>query len=314
MTVRCPICGGQTSCRSMRVRSGKELALFHCSSCNFDFFDTDPTALLAANKLDESRLGAAGLAIPDVEKDFSNGLRQSRPYIETYLGPDDSGRNILEIGCSWGYFLTLLQDKGCKPYGVELNAVRARYVNETLGIPCFTVLEACEQQGIQFKQIFLFYVLEYIPDPGRYLTRLLKLLDADGRIVVITPNLADPLKDIWRNQAFGGFFYDECAVNYFTPQAVRNLVKSLPFSGHSIATKQGYSFVNHLSWYLTNAPRTTGMVGGDYYVQNIGNSLESSSNDLGILLARSLKDFDAEYRRLIEQHEYGNQIHVVLER
>ena len=214
----CRICEGPAHSRPVEVRGGKPIALWHCLSCNFDFFAHDPTPSLMADKLDQSRLQAAGLEIPPVERDFSNGLRQSQSYIETYLGPEDIGRNILEIGCCWGYFLKLLQDKGCNPYGVELNAVRARYVNVTLGIPCFTVLEACEQQGIQFKQIFLFYVLEYIPNPGRYLTRLLKLLDADGRIVLITPNLVDPLKDIWRNQAFGGFFYDECAVNYFSPQ------------------------------------------------------------------------------------------------
>jgi 2-polyprenyl-3-methyl-5-hydroxy-6-metoxy-1,4-benzoquinol methylase len=313
MSANCTICDEPTSARSQQVRSGKMLDLFHCPSCNFEFFDADPTDLLAANKLDESRLEAAGLAIPDLEKDFANGLRQSEPLIQRYLDAGDRDRNILEIGCSWGYFLKLVRDRGSNPYGIELSSVRAGYVNNTLGIPCHTTLEECEGQGVRFKQIFLFYVLEYVPEPVQYLSRLLNLLDPDGRIVLITPNLNDPLKDIWNNQSFGNFFYDECAVNYFTPQSVHKTIERLPVKSAAVTTQQGYSFVNQVSWHLTGAPRTTGMVGGDYYIQDIIDRLSTAPHVLGSLLAERVQSFDADYRQLIEQHENGNQIHVVLE-
>lgn len=314
MSSNCPICNGGCQSRVINVRSGKEMSLFHCGSCNFDFFQEDPTGALAANKLDESRLKAAGLDIPAVEKDFENGVRQSAPYIKEYLSDTDRGRNILEIGCSWGYFLHLLRENGACPYGVELNKVRAEYVNERLGIRCFTDIEGCEAHGIKFKKIFLFYVLEYVPNPAAYLKRLLNLLDKDGSIVLITPNLADPLKDVWNNQAFGRFFYDECAINYFTPTAVRKLIGQLPARSSSVSTRQGYSFANQVGWYLNNGPRTTGMVGGDYYTQEIVDRLGASPTALGVQLAKHVREFDAEYRRIIERHEYGNQIRVVIGR
>jgi 2-polyprenyl-3-methyl-5-hydroxy-6-metoxy-1,4-benzoquinol methylase len=290
------------------------MALQHCSACDFDFFDVDPTAQLAAGKLDESRLRAAGLAIPDVDKDFANGLRQSQPYVEAYLGEAVRNRNVLEIGCSWGYFLQLVRERGGVPHGLEVNGLRADYVQDKLGIPCHTDLGECERQGRQYHQIFLFYVLEYIPDPVNYLRRLLGLLDADGRIVLITPNLSDALMDLWRNEAFGNFFYDEHAVNYFTTQSVRKLVAKLPASKSAVSTHQGYSVINHLSWYLTNAPRTTGMVGGDYYVGDVTARLKEHGGQLGAELAAALCDFDARYRSLIEAHDYGNQIEVTISR
>src|SRR5262245_24919756 len=105
MTAVCSICGGPAAARNGQARSGKDLTIFRCESCRFDFLDHDPTDGLAANKLDETRLKAAGLDIPSVERDFANGLAQSRPYVAEYIGSADAGGNILEIGCSWGYFL-----------------------------------------------------------------------------------------------------------------------------------------------------------------------------------------------------------------
>ena len=312
MNDNCKICVQTALSREITVRSGKKIEIFHCENCDYVFFIFDPTASLDANKLDQSRLMSAGLDIPSIEKDFANGIKQSLPYIDKYISLEDRNNNILEIGGSWGYFLKLLQEKGCKPYGVELNGVRAKYVNEVLNIPCFDSLEECEKKGIKYKQIFLFYVFEYVHDPVKYISRLLDLLEEGGRIVLITPNLADPLKDIWKNEAFGHFFYDENAVNYFKPKSVKGLMKRFPNNEYSIHIIQGYSFVNHISWFLNNAPRTTGMVGGDYYVQDISHKLEASGHDLGRKLSSVLLDLDKQYRRLIEEYEYGNQIELIV--
>jgi 2-polyprenyl-3-methyl-5-hydroxy-6-metoxy-1,4-benzoquinol methylase len=298
------------------------MTLWHCEACDFDFFDHDPTRSLETNKLDESRLKAAGLDIPARDKDFANGIEQSRGYVDEYLEAGDAGRNVLEIGCSWGYFLKLAREAGARPYGIELNALRADHVNANLDIPCDTSLEACEARGIRFHKIFLFYVLEYVPNPVAYLRRLVSLLDDGGAIVLVTPSLADPLKDLWKNEAFGRFFYDEHAINYMTPQSVHRLVRVLAASNTEVTTRQGYSFVNHVSWYLTNAPRTTGVVGGDNFIRDIVATVrqgkprdqrsDEASRNTGVELADLMSRFDEEYRRLLQARDYGNQIRVVV--
>lgn len=119
MAVNCSICGAAALERPIKVRSGKEMTLWHCAACAFDFFAHDPTRELAANQLDESRLKAAGLDIPAVERDFENGIAQSRPHIAEYLEAADRGRNVLEIGCSWGYFLNWRQRLVRSPMGLS---------------------------------------------------------------------------------------------------------------------------------------------------------------------------------------------------
>ena len=54
------------------------------------------------------------------------------------------------------------------------------------------------------------------------------------------------------------------------------------------------------------------MVGGDYYVQDISHKLEASGHDLGRKLSSVLLDLDKQYRRLIEEYEYGNQIELIV--
>ena len=70
MSSECPICRKKAESKTIQVRSGKEMELFNCSECDFDFFNLDPSKALADDKLDESRLRSAGLDIPSIEKDF----------------------------------------------------------------------------------------------------------------------------------------------------------------------------------------------------------------------------------------------------
>ena len=73
MSQTCPVCGDAAHSRPITVRGGKAMTLWNCAACDFDFFDHDPTTSLVADKLDQTRLKAAGLDIPTVERDFANG-------------------------------------------------------------------------------------------------------------------------------------------------------------------------------------------------------------------------------------------------
>jgi 2-polyprenyl-3-methyl-5-hydroxy-6-metoxy-1,4-benzoquinol methylase len=299
--------------------------LWHCTTCEYDFFTHDPTASLAADKLDETRLKSSGLDIPSRDADFQNGLAQSRVLIDEYLDDRDNGRKVLEIGCSWGYFLKLAKEMGAIPYGIEVNTIRATYVRTELGIPCYPNLETCESGGNRFRKIFLFYVLEYIPDPVPYLQRLITLLEDGGTLIVITPNLNDAIKDLYHNEGFQRFFYDEHAINYLSSQSVRMIINRLRKRSAYIETRQGYSFINHVNWFLTHAPRTTAIVGGDNFVKDFTGSLQPTDIEdvaswtpqqyaVAGELVDLITEFDRCYMETLERHDYGNQVRFVIEK
>lgn len=310
---RCWICGRTAGKRTVTLRGGGQRALRNCSRCRFCFFDFDNTENLKQNRLDQTRLVQAGLAVPPVRTDFKNGIQQSLGYVRRFLGAGDKSKNILEVGCSWGYFLQASRKAGVRPFGVEINLLRARYVKTRLKIPCYPSLEEIEKEGIRFQKIFLFYSLEYIAMPKEFLNRLWSLLDKGGKIIIITPNLDDVLKDVWRNQGFRDFFYDKTAIAHYSTRALSKLLAPFKKTGLvKVSTEQGYSFVNHLSWYLTNKPKTTHVVGGDRYVEDIASLLSSSQNRLGALLSGLIRAFDRQYRRCIETAHYGNRLIAVI--
>ena len=296
------------------------VSMLFCGACDYEFFAHDPVADIANDQLDKTRLASAGLDIPTIGEDFSNGIAQSERFLSSLPHTPLQGSCVLEVGCSWGYLLDLVRQGGEIPYGVEINAVRRHFVEKELGITCFSSLEDCADAGLQFTSIFMPYVIEYVADPITFITKAISLLAPAGRLVLVTPNRLDALRSVWRNSDYERFFYDFHAINYFSPKAISALCERAGGSQKvQIETRQGYSFMNHASWYLTGRPRTTGVVGGDRFVEDItyewgqGQHL-GSVDEARIEAARLLKKFDADYRNLLCRHELGNQIFAIVTR
>jgi len=312
----CSICNSPVISRPQKVRDGDSIELYICSNCDYEFFLMDPSRSISENNLDKTRLEEAGLEIPDITTDFKNGIKQSQEYVNTYLKHDGDADKVLEIGCSWGYFLSLLEDRNYIPYGLEINKLRCEYVNEELKLKCYSNLSDIENNNIKFKHIYLFYIFEYVSNPLEYLKRLLELLDENGRIIIITPNLNDGLKDIWNNKSFQTFFYDKHAINYFSTKTLEVISKDLKKNQNikcSIKSKQGYSIINHIGWFLNNKPSTTGKVGGDYFMEKV-ESIINDDNRLSISLKTLIEKFNNDYKMLLENDNYGNQIEYIIQK
>ena len=313
MSIKCWLCGEVSFQKNVQLRSKKEAIINYCTECHFEFFESDNFNLLTSNQLDKTRLESAGLDIPKQEKDFQNGYAQSLNYVDEYLDQQDIKQNILEIGCSWGYFLKRAQEFGCVPYGVEINPLRSEYVKNILHLPCENSVEKYIENNKKFKKIFSFYCLEYVKNPIRFFEQLIQLLDVNGEMVFVTPNLDDVLKDIWHNDAYKGFFYDECAVAYYSLKSANRLISRLTkvYSNldYDIKTQQGYSIYNHLHWFFNRKPVNNNcLVGGDRLAQNLDANLRNSKSSLGESLGDLINTFNSQYKKIIEKYDVGNQI------
>lgn len=315
--MKCRVCGTVTKKLAVETRNGKKKNLFHCANCDFSFFDRDCPELIIDNRFEQERLRSAGLLIPDIKIDFNNGFRQALGYRKSYIRAADRGKCILEIGPSWGYFLKALKNFGAKPIGLEINSVRAEFVRRNLKIPCYERLEDIEGKNMKFRKIFLFYVIQYVKYPVEYISRLMRLLDKGGHLYITTPNYHDVLKDIWSVKSYSAFFYEKMTVSYYSVLSLKKILQIIARDHKvffNIKTKQGYSFFNHVMWYFDGKPRTTGIVGGDYYAADIQEKLKSSSAEFGENLAKLVREFDRRYRSVIEKGALGNQIILIIKK
>ena len=145
----------------------------------------------------------------------------NRKFFEPLVGAHD---NVLDFGCGGGYMLQALCC-GTK-VGVDVNPA-ARAEATKLGIEVFA--DIAELGDRKFDVIITSHCLEHVTSPYETLTRLRRLLQKDGNIVLLLP------VDDWRNEPWAG-----PDINFhlytWTPKLLGNLLVAAGFDPIFIRT------------------------------------------------------------------------------
>jgi SAM-dependent methyltransferase len=108
-------------------------------------------------------------------------------------------RSVLSIGCGWGETEGRLVEKGVRVVGVPMDSVIAACA-EAKGVEIVygSFDEARKRlMNERFDCVLMSNVLHLVPDPFHVLSSFKELLSAQGRVLVIVPNLAY-LGVLWR--------------------------------------------------------------------------------------------------------------------
>ncbi len=99
---------------------------------------------------------------------------------------------LLEIGPGAGFFLGQAKNKGFETYGIEINPHRARYVSESLGIPCETgsIEDSIDKEGV-FHVIYHRDAISHFHNPIEVFKNINKRLSNGGLLVFETGNVGD---------------------------------------------------------------------------------------------------------------------------
>jgi SAM-dependent methyltransferase len=107
---------------------------------------------------------------------------------------------LLDIGCAYGPFLAAARDEGFAPAGLEPAHDAARYVRETLGIPCVHGFfpDGLPVQGLYvrglpgspYDAVTLWYVIEHFREPGPVLQAIHRILKPGGVLAFSTPSFS----------------------------------------------------------------------------------------------------------------------------
>lgn len=96
------------------------------------------------------------------------------------------GASLLEVGCSYGAFLTHAQREGATVAGVELDESALAHLSG-LGIPVGRTIDHSQRYDV----VCAFQVLEHLEHPAEIIAGIAEVLRPDGRLLVSVPNGAE---------------------------------------------------------------------------------------------------------------------------
>ncbi len=132
------------------------------------------TALPGAHELEELR----HRCFAGTDKDFRERLRRMRRA--------SPGHRLLELGCSWGYFLHQARDAGYDVQGVEIGGPRRRFAVEKLDLAVVKRLSQVPRQF--FDVVYTTHVLEHFLDVSTVFDELREVLRPGGRLLLEVPH------------------------------------------------------------------------------------------------------------------------------
>lgn len=101
---------------------------------------------------------------------------------------------LLDVGCSYGFFLDEARRHGWRVVGVEPALAQGAWARKHLGLQVVEDLESQELEPHSFDALTLWDVIEHIEDPHGFLKRCLPLIRPGGALLLKTPNAEGLLK------------------------------------------------------------------------------------------------------------------------
>lgn len=233
VAARCAACGGERFRRLYRVG---EYPIVRCRRCG----------LIQAGRIPSpEELSAFYDAHYAAEQDemvggLSDSKRAQGKERLAALEPLAAGRRLLDVGCSFGFFLQAAREAGWTVQGIEMSTAGYRYATEVLGLPVVHgAIETAALPEGAFDVVTMWDVLEHTIEPATALGKVRELLADDGLLALVVPNAASPPARL------GGsswpWMIPPAHLYYFTPETLAGLLESAGFSVERVETLKGDS-------------------------------------------------------------------------
>lgn len=195
------------------------ISLYGCEQCGFVFNGVFDINKMTYNESYEN------------SQNYSNEFKQYLSNLASYLYRKYMGneKNVAEIGCGKGYFLTILKNLGA----TNLTGFDPSFVNnmQAEGIDIIKDYFSAKYKDKGFNFVICRHTLEHISKPKLFLQDIKDSLEEHYvGLYFETPNF----KWIIKNATFFDIFYEHC--NYFSSNSIKFLMSQF-FKGDVIVRK-----------------------------------------------------------------------------
>jgi SAM-dependent methyltransferase len=276
----CPLCKSNSNNQSVVTNHvfgdlENKRAFYYCSECDirYQYPPLSPAEEIKFYNAEfesfmSSRSGESGGWTGTESHINANQSTVSRRM--QYLLPElNKGGDILEIGCSSGFMLYPLREKGYNCIGIEPSGFFSEYVRSR-DITVFDSIEELQLKSpaMKFDIIMHFFVLEHIAEPLNFLKLQIELLKPGGKIIFEIPNAADVIYSVYDIPAFEKFYWSIAHPWYFSEKSLTYLLNKLDIK-FDILFDQRYDLSNHMTWARDGKPGGMGR-----YTKQLGTELE----------------------------------------
>ena len=238
----CPTCSKQAD-RPLFTKNNGEYC--YCQDCKHIYL---------ANPLIQKRLidFYAGYPTSSLEWHQNESSFYKKIYTEglELIDAICEDKNMLDIGCSGGYFLSIASERGYKSHGIEPNIRESAYAKEQ-GIDVLGATLDDLSENVRFGIITMWDVLEHIRDPIKYLKRVRSYLVPGGAIFVQVPTCDSLAARVMRSECnmFDG-------IEHLTLFSARSLMIAFEKAGYTLAMHQSviseYQVIQNFLSYESN--------------------------------------------------------------
>jgi len=225
----CPFCGCSSAALYARK---KERVIFRCGNCEGGFVHPVPT-LGECMRFYDSEYGNGRYCHRLGEEAQALKERTFRSRWEVMKGYFPSAGKVLDVGCSSGAFLKVMESEGWDVYGIDISEESSKVARKKWGerIKVMSLDEPLFSPNPPFPVfdlITLFDVLEHSPDPGALLKGVRRLLKPGGLLTVTTHNFSSPVRKLMGRS--WSYLDPVEHLSYFSPKALKSLLNSSGFS------------------------------------------------------------------------------------
>lgn len=154
---------------------------------------------------------------------------------------DVLNKKVLEIGSASGSLLNKLSEYGaCEVTGIELSKEFAEF-SRNRGFKIF--INPIEELGIsqEFDVIVSFHTIEHVFDPMAVFKAIYRALKPDGWFLGEVPNQNDWRIKIFNDEIVERFHYDPNHYYYFSPDTLKNYLKTSGLNKIRLETVERYN-------------------------------------------------------------------------
>ena len=177
-TVSCPLCGCDEANPLFEWRNRR---MVRCPGCGLVYRNPRPTAADV-----RGAYATEGAAVELEERVGRRRSHQFRRVLDSF--PARPGQ-LLDIGCGYGFFPKMAEEKGWKAIGVDLDPKGIAYAKEHLQVNALLgdIRDINFPDG-SFDLVTLWNVLDHVPDPLDLLLEVHRVLKSDGYLFIRIPN------------------------------------------------------------------------------------------------------------------------------